>query len=250
MPAYSRAFAQAYHLRWGGFARQVTPHLLDFYSQTDPGRQRQPVLDVCCGTGLVALGFLQHGYRVTGLDLSAHMLAYARQNCAGFVGRAQFVLADAANFALAGQFGLAVSTYDALNHLPDLAALEGCLRSVSATVAPGGWFVFDLNTRLGLRRWNVTSVDDADEALVITRSSFDGSGPQALLNITGFLRQPDGRYERFDERVTNTIFDIQTVLWLLLNQGWASAHAARLGDLLTPLTEPEQEARVFVVAQR
>ena len=46
--------------------------------------------------------------------------------------------------------------------------------------------------RRGLRRWNVTSVDDSDETLVITHSSFDGNGQQALLNITGFLRQPDG----------------------------------------------------------
>jgi SAM-dependent methyltransferase len=250
MQAYSRAFAHAYHLRWGGFARQVTPRLLDFYAQTPAGQQRLPVLDLCCGTGLVAQGFLERGYSVTGLDLSPHMLAYARQNSAAFAAQAQFVLADAANFALDGQFGLAVSTYDALNHLPDQAALQGCLRSVGAALVPGGWFIFDLNTRLGLRRWNVTSVDDSDGTLVITRSSFDGSGDQALLNITGFLRQADGRYERFDESLYNTIFDIQTVLWLLLNQGWASAHAARLGNLHTPLSEPEQEARVFVVARR
>jgi len=250
MPGYSRAFAQAYQLRWGGFARQVTPRLLDFYAQTSAGQQRLPVLDLCCGTGLVAQGFLEHGYSVTGLDLSPHMLAYARQNCADFTGQAQFVLADAAEFAFAPHFGLALSTYDALNHLPDQRALQSCLRSAAAAVVPGGWFIFDLNTRLGLRRWNLTSVDDSDETLVISRSSFDGTGERALVNITGFLRQPDGRWERFDESVTNTIFNIQTVLWLLLNQGWASAQAARLADLPTPLAEPEQEGRVFVVAQR
>ena len=250
MQAYSRPFARAYHLRWGGFARQAAPHLLDFYGQTSAGRQQLPVLDLCCGTGLVTLGFLEHGYPVTGLDLSAPMLAYARENCAAFADRAQFILADAANFALKPHFGLAVSTYDALNHLPDLPALQSCLRAVAAAVVPSGWFIFDLNTRLGLHRWNVTSVDDGDDSIVLTRSSFDGSGERAWLNITGFLRQPDGRYERFDERVYNTIFEIQTVLWILLNQGWASAHAARLGDLHTPLSEPEQEERVFVVAQR
>jgi SAM-dependent methyltransferase len=250
MQAYGRAFAQAYQLRWGGFARQVLPRLLDFFDATPAGQQRRPVLDLCCGTGLVALGFLEQGYSVTGLDLSAHMLAYARQNCAAYAGQVQLVQADAAAFALDGHFGLAVSTYDALNHLPDLATLRGCLRSAWAALAPGGWFIFDLNTRLGLRRWNVSSVDDSPDCLVITRSSFDGSGPRALLDITGFLRGPDGHYERFDERVYNTIFEIRTVLWLLQAGGWASAHAAALNDLRAPLDEPEQAARVFIVAQR
>src|SRR5262245_49075991 len=152
MPGYSRAFAQAYQLRWGGFARQVTPRLLDFYASTRAGQQRRPVLDICCGTGVAAQGFLEAGYPVTGLDLSPHMLAFARANTAGQVGwHAHFIQADAAAFALDGQFGLAISLYDALNHLPDLQALRNCFHCTAAAVAPGGWFIFDLNTRLGLR---------------------------------------------------------------------------------------------------
>jgi SAM-dependent methyltransferase len=177
MQVYGKAFARAYNLRWGGFARQVTPYLLDFYAQTLPGQQRQPVLDLCCGTGQVALGFLERGYPVTGLDLSPHMLACARENTAAqaAAGQVEFVMADAADFALERRFGLVVSIYDALNHLPDLGALQSCFRSVRSVLCPGGWFIFDLNTRHGLRRWNVTSVDDSGETLVITHSSFDGS---------------------------------------------------------------------------
>ena len=250
--AYGRGFARAYNLRWGGFAHQVTPYLVDFYAGTPLGQQRHPVLDLCCGTGQVALGFLERGYPVTGLDLSPHMLAYARENAAAYAGagQAEFVLADAADFALERRFGLVVSTYDALNHLPDLNALQGCIRSVGSALLPGGWFIFDLNTRHGLRRWNVTSMDDGGQSVVITHSSFDGTGDRATLDITGFWREPDGRYERFDEKVYNTIFDIQSVLWSLQDQGWSTAHAARLGSLRVPLAEPEKEPRVFVVAQR
>lgn len=252
MQAYGGGFARAYNLRWGGFARQVTPYLVELYAQTPAGQARQRVLDLCCGTGQVALGFLEQGFHVTGLDLSPHMLAYARENTARYVDthQAEFVMADAADFALDRRFGLVVSIYDALNHLPDLDALQNCFRSVGPALSPGGWFIFDLNTRHGLRRWNVTSVDDGGAALVISHSSFDGEGNRAVLNVTGFLREPGGLYERFDETVYNTIFDIQTVLWSLLDQGWASAYAARLGDLRTPLDEPERQERVFVVAQR
>src|ERR1035441_4263808 len=39
------------------------------------------VLDVCCGTGYLAALLTARGYRVTGIDASAEMIAHARQNC-------------------------------------------------------------------------------------------------------------------------------------------------------------------------
>ena len=36
------------------------------------------VLDVCCGTGLMASELVARGYRITGVDASAAMLARAR----------------------------------------------------------------------------------------------------------------------------------------------------------------------------
>jgi SAM-dependent methyltransferase len=209
------------------------------------------VLDLCCGTGQLALAFLAAGYPVVGLDLSDAMLAHAAENAARFVASAQahFVRGDAASFQLEAPVGLVVSTFDALNHLPDLDALRDCFRSVVAALLPGGGFVFDLNTRLGLRRWNSITVDDGDEALIVSRGVYDGESDRAWTKISGFARLPDGRYERFDETVYNTVFAIADVLAALREAGFA-AHAARLSDLSAPLAEPEQEGRVFLVAQR
>src|SRR6185436_19502939 len=138
---------------------------------------------------------------------------------------------------------LAVSTYDALNHLPDAAALRGCLRSTAAALQPGGQFIFDLNTRRGLQRWNGTIVEDNEAALVITRGNYDGTGDRATLNVTGFVPVGGGAYERFDESVYNTVFDIQAVLWWAQAEGFAAAYAARMEDLTRPLAEPEGEGR-------
>ena len=104
------------------------------------GQTNRRLLDVCCGTGQLAVHFLDRGYRVTGLDLSDEMLTYARQNAASYVesGRARFLAGDAADFALSEQFGLAVSTFDALNHLPDKTRLRACFECVNRTLAPGG----------------------------------------------------------------------------------------------------------------
>jgi SAM-dependent methyltransferase len=251
MQAYSKGFARAYNLRWSGFARQVAPYLLDFYAGTAPGRENKPVLDLCCGTGQLAVHFLDKGYRVVGLDLSEHMLHYARENALQYVeaGQAIFIQGDASNFTLDERFGLVVSTFDALNHLENEQELRSCFECVHAVCA--GTFIFDLNTRRGLRRWNSIQVDDSDEgALLIIRGIYDGQSDKAWTKISGFLRLPDGLYQRFDETAFNTVFEMERVKDMLLDVGWKHAHFTRMQDLKTPLDEPEMEGRVFIVASK
>lgn len=257
MQAYGPAFAHVYNQRWGGFARQAAPHLLAYYAATPAGQARRPVLDLCCGTGHLAAALLEAGYSVTGLDLSPAMLHLAAANTAAYTatGQARFVLRDAADFALPEPVGLVVSTYDALNHLPDLPTLRRCFACVAQALEPGGSFIFDLNTRRGLLdQWNGLHLTDGDELVLLQRGLFPAEGDRAWTKLSGFVRQPDGRYERFDETVFNTAFPIAAVLAALAETGFdhaaAPPYAARLAALTTPLPDPEQEARVFLVARR
>jgi SAM-dependent methyltransferase len=251
MQAYGPGFAQVYNKRWINFARQVAPYLLDFYAQTDQASSHRSVLDLCCGTGQVARYFLEREYQVVGLDLSAAMLHYARENTQPYLvsGQARFVQADATNFTLPDRFGLVISTFDALNHLPDLTALRQCFAAVAAVC--DGYFLFDLNTRVGLRRWNSIEVDDSrDDMTIVNHGIYDVTSDRAWLKVTGFVRNGEGLYERFEQTVYNTIFAMSDVKTLLLETGWRDAYFARRQDLQTPLTDPEQEGRVFIVAQK
>ena len=249
---YGKTFAQVYNTYWSGFAQAVAPKLLAFYAGTEAGQRRLPVLDLCCGTGQLAVHFLQAGFKVIGIDLSPHMLAHARENAREWVatGQAQFRQGDAADFALEEPVGLCVSTFDALNHLPDEEALARCFRCVYQAVAPGGWFVFDLNTRTGLaQRWNGIQVTDRPDVCIIERGFYDGQGRRAWMKVTGFVPTEAGLYERFEELHTNTAFAMDVVGQLLRAAGW-HAHPARLDDLSAPLADPEAEGRVWWVAHR
>jgi SAM-dependent methyltransferase len=251
MQGYGSAFARVYNLLWGDFARSVAPRIFEFYARSEIASTQQTLLDLCCGTGQLSLYFLERGYRVTGLDLSEPMLDHARANASMFVqaGQATFVQGDAANFTLDDRFGLVVSTFDALNHLPDLAALRSCFASVYSVTVAGGFFIFDLNTRLGLKRWNGIILQETDEALVISRGIYDG-GDRAYTRLSGCVRDDDDRYTRFEENVYNTVFDMADVRVALLNTGWRDAYFARISDLAVPIDEPEREGRAFVVATR
>ncbi len=252
MQAYGEAFAQVYNLLWANFARDIAPRILDFYAATEIASSQQTLLDLCCGTGQLALYFLERGYRVTGIDLSEPMLDCARANTSMFVqaGQARFVQGDASSYTLDTPVGLAVSSFDALNHLPSLDALRDCFACTHAATVPGGTFIFDLNTRAGLQRWNNINVTDTADLVVINRGIYDG-GERAYTRISGFVRIDDqARYTRFDELVYNTVYDLAAVYDLLLQTGWQKVSFARGSDLSTSLAEPEHEGRIFVIASR
>lgn len=252
MQAYNASFARVYNLRWIHFAQNAAPKLRAFYESTPLGQENHHLLDLCCGTGQLALHFLDNGYQVTGLDLSDAMLDYARASAAPYIltGQARFVKGDAADFILEEKYGLVVSTFDALNHLPDFNALKNCFLSVYPVLEDGGTFIFDLNTPHGLSRWTNISVEDTPEMMLVTRAFFDEAARRAYTYISGFIEAGEGLFERFEETAYEIAFDLAEVKTALLETGFHRVYMAKLLDLALALDDPDQETRIFFIAEK
>jgi SAM-dependent methyltransferase len=252
MQAYGRLFAIVYNQLWGDYARRIAPLIHEFYEASTSLKQHKSLLDICCGTGQLSAYFLEKDYRVVGLDLSDEMLKPAREKLMPYVvaEKAAFIQGDAACFELDEVFGLAVSTYDALNHLPDLESLAGCFRSTFNVLEDGGYFIFDLNTTLGLKNWNSMSVNPGEEIFLFNRGIFDEQTVKAWTKITGFVRNDDGFYERFEETVYNTPFELDAVKSMLLQTGFHSVYFTLGSELNTPIEEPEGVGKVFIIAKK
>jgi predicted TPR repeat methyltransferase len=121
------------HDRWASF--------LDELWSADPEGVHS-VLDLCCGTGLLAAELIARGYRVVGVDASDAMLAVARERLGPEVVFAQTTLPD---LKVEGPFDAAVCTFDGFNYLaPDELRLT--MAAVALHLRPAGWLVFDLHT--------------------------------------------------------------------------------------------------------
>jgi SAM-dependent methyltransferase len=100
------------------------------------------VLDLCCGTGLLAEELTTQGYRVVGVDASEAMLALARLRLGPEVPFSRMSLPE---LTVEGVFDAAVSTFDGLNYLTP-AELRLTMAAVALRLRPAGWLVFDLHT--------------------------------------------------------------------------------------------------------
>jgi SAM-dependent methyltransferase len=100
------------------------------------------VLDVCCGTGLMAAELTALGYRVVGLYASPAMLARARRLLGAGAELSQQSLPE---LSVPGTFDAAISTFDGLNYLI-VKDFDRSLTAIAKVLRPGGWFIFDLHT--------------------------------------------------------------------------------------------------------
>jgi SAM-dependent methyltransferase len=134
------------------------------------------VLDVACGTGIVARRAAARGARVVGVDRNAQMLAVARATAPAI----EWIEADASALPLADDAFDHVLCQQGLQFMPDPAAAVAEMRRV---LAPGG--------RLALSVWRpcaayeiLAGLLDAEPAAVM-RSPFTGPGAEELRALVG-----------------------------------------------------------------
>jgi SAM-dependent methyltransferase len=181
-------FAWFYNKYWGG--EYSRPALAIFNVILFPHLAAgSHILDLCCGTGQIARGLVENGYRVTGLDGSEAMLRFARENAPD----AEFIHADARSFKLDGDFQAVISAFDSLNHLMTEEELRMVFRNVHAALAGDGILLFDLNLEDETDVFgNTVEIVEADHVCLV-RSSYDRGE----------------KLKRYDV----TMFELETELW-------------------------------------
>jgi SAM-dependent methyltransferase len=158
----------------------------------------QRVLDIGCGTGETCAIWLNGGAAVTGVDVSAPMLAVAAQRTGG---RARLVQADASVWRGEAPFDLAVSQFGLMFFdVPDAA-----FANIAANVRRGGRLLFTCWRAAAENQWVSTPLGAVRELLTATAVPVpDAPGPFALADnerLRGILRRAgfaDIRIDPFD----------------------------------------------------
>ena len=204
------------------------------------------VLDVCCGTGYLAGLLTSRGYRVTGIDASAEMIAHAREN----VPTAAFQVADASAFRVLGKFDGAVSTFDSLNHILSEEDLQAVL-STHGGGAEAGRAVC-LRHAAGIRLPDRTGRTPSPWCATTTcccspaRASISGRA-MAQCRITMF-RLLDGEWRRSDVEVHERCYTTKEIDAALSHAGFEQTECYDARDL--GMSGQLGQGRTFVVTTR
>ena len=122
------------------FAPEVVDPAVDFLAELAGDGA---ALELAIGTGRIALPLRQRGVRVSGIDLSADMVAQLRkkpgaEDIAVTVG-------DSASATVEGTFTLAYTVWNSIMNLTTQEAQVACFQNAARHLVPGGCFVVEVN---------------------------------------------------------------------------------------------------------
>jgi SAM-dependent methyltransferase len=105
-----------------------------------------PILELGCGTGRVLVPLAREGHQITGLELSAIMLAEAQAkiDAEHVSDRATLVQGDMREFDIPARFGLALIPINTFMHCYDTQQQLSCLRCTRRHLQSGGQLVVDV----------------------------------------------------------------------------------------------------------
>ena len=154
------------------------------------------LLDLGCGTGTLTRMLASEGYDMIGVDRSQEMLTEAREKTAD--ADILYLCQDMRAFELYGTVRAVISTCDTMNYLLTPEDFIQTVRLVNNYLDPGGLFIFDLNTLYKFRELmgNTTIAESGEEASFIWDNFFDEETGRNEYDLTLFLKQENGLFER------------------------------------------------------
>jgi len=173
--------------------------------------QGKVVLDIGCGTGVLTEKLAQQGFIMQGLDVSEDMLAVAEQRFQN--SKLQIPLFCMSMTELTGieDLDVALISIDSLNYLSSEHEVKETFSSVYESLKKGGHFFFDVHSLYKMDEIFLQGpFTFEDERLAYIWHTEKGNNPHSIYHdLTFFVQNDSGLYERFEESHFQQTFDEQ-----------------------------------------
>lgn len=257
MEAYT-GFAQVYDLFMDNVPyEQWSEYLISMLREY--GVPEGLVLDLGCGTGKMTRLLARAGYDMIGVDNAQEMLEIAVEQesvrnaeqmpesvkqCKDIL----YLCQDMREFELYGTVAAVVSVCDSMNYLLEEEDLLAVFRLVNNYLDPGGIFIFDMNTLYKYRELlgETTICENREEGSFIWENYFDEEQQVNEYDLTLYVREPDGRYSRFQETHCQRGYELEVVRRLIEEAGM---EFVAVYDAFTREAPEEESERVCFVAR-
>ncbi len=211
----------------------------------------ESVLDLGCGTGGHALPLSRRGYRVTGVDRAAEMLATARRKVAS--DGPEFVEGDLQSLDLGRSFDACLMMFAVLGYQAEEGAALAGLRTAGRHLRPGGLFACDVWYGPAVLRERPsdrarTFKNGEGEVIRFVRSELDVFRQVVAVRCDLWSFQPGKGVERTAELHAMRFFFPEELRLLFAAAGLELLGLSAFSDLNR--TPSESDWNVFAVARR
>ena len=232
---YQDDLAWVHHAGYSHHVERTGPGIVQLLRDSGMGAGAR-VLDVGCGSGLLARELCAAGFAVRGVDASPAMIELAREyerGCDFELVRLPTGLPPGSNGALP-ESDAVVSTGHVLNYLDTRAQLAQALGELARAVRPGGLLAIDLMTERFCERPDLGHVQAKvqDDWVIVTR--FSRPEPYRFDRAITVFRRDGGNWRRSDEHHRNVTFDVDEALRILRGEGVDARERASFGAEALP----------------
>ena len=175
----------------------------DFYEACFSENKIVPkkILDLACGTGSITVPLAKRGYSLTGLDLSAEMLALAQEKSDEAKVKIRLSEQNIAAFQAGNGFEAVICSFDGINYLTSARDVQSCFNCVSESLSDDGIFIFDISTPY---KYENILADNAfvyeyDDLFLSWQNYFDKKSGLCDFYLTFFVKTEKNNWKRYDE---------------------------------------------------
>ncbi len=180
------------------------------------------ICECACGTGSLTLPLYRRGFQMTGVDISQEMLWQAAQKSRKQGIAIPYVRQDMRALNLHRPMDAVLATCDGVNYLLNEEDLVSFFRAASRSLRPGGALVFDVSTPYKLRNILCSGLlgEDRENITYLWKNTWHEKRKTVELDLTFFVRDGDGRYNRIDERQHQRAWEQQELKEALWHTGF------------------------------
>ena len=183
--------------------------------------QPRTIIDLGCGTGSIAIPLAKQGYQVTGIDLSSEMLAIAYEKMHAEQAHVTWLEQDMRAFT-AQPADSVISFCDSMSYLLEEEDVQETIKRAYQHLQPGGAFLFDVHSPYKIMEvfGNHTFTYVEDEVSYIWQCFTDAERQEVAHELTFFVRQANGLYERLEEEHAQRAYQPHLIVSWLTQAGF------------------------------
>ncbi len=176
-----------------------------------------PILELCCGTGRIAIPLAEKGFNVTGIDISKPFLALAKKKAKAAKVDIEWVYGDIRDFSLHRKFRLILIPFNSVAHVITVEDFRSMMACIKRHLTADGRLVisyFNPNLETLLRdpnqRWKKKEYFDTrvQATIAVTESSSYDQKTQ-VNHVTRYFRNTVTNEETTDELFARIYFPME-----------------------------------------